>query len=432
LPDVEPDRRERLYAGMPNPNAIVLEERNKWLLPLIAGAAALLVGVGVTWALVGGAPSQEQQDEIDALTQAARTAASKTRWVYPPDGEPSAATALRKIMALEELTGTAAKPGDDRAEELRVEFGDTLNSLGDRYWDSPGGEPFAREYYTMALLFNPDDAEAHERTGWTPAMLAEFRSRIETGEFTDAELSMARWLDVLAEEDEGEAKRRTEALLAMELEAAKTKDRSASSALVQSRALDAVRGAGIEVDATPGVPPPPVEDTDTDTGAEDGELEDSGETGEELVDEPDPKGGNGKRRPKSSKDDDEKLGSNARDPAKAAALAEEGVTALRAGKRGEAKTLFNQAISYDPRNAKALMGLSDVYFDTGSSQKAVLYAERAVKAAPKNSGYRIKLGDAYYNVLRYRDALDEYKKAKSLGSSKADKRIAKANAKIGG
>ena len=81
--------------------------------------------------------------------------------------------------------------------------------------------------------------------------------------------------------------------------------------------------------------------------------------------------------------------------------------------------------SYDPRNAKALMGLSDVFFDTGSSQKAVLYAERAVKAAPKNSGYRIKLGDAYYNVLRYRDALDEYEKAKDLGSSKADKRIAK-------
>ncbi len=73
-----------------------------------------------------------------------------------------------------------------------------------------------------------------------------------------------------------------------------------------------------------------------------------------------------------------------------------------------------------------------MYFDTGSNQKAVLYAEKAVKAAPKNSNYRIKLGDAYYAVLRYRDALDEYKKAKSYGSSKAAKRIAKAQAKIGG
>jgi tetratricopeptide (TPR) repeat protein len=94
--------------------------------------------------------------------------------------------------------------------------------------------------------------------------------------------------------------------------------------------------------------------------------------------------------------------------------------------------LFNQSISYDSRNAMSLMGLSDIYFDTGSSQKALLYAEKAVQAAPKNANYRIKLGDAYFKVLRYRDALDEYKKAKAYGSTKADDRIAKAEAKIGG
>ena len=107
------------------------------------------------------------------------------------------------------------------------------------------------------------------------------------------------------------------------------------------------------------------------------------------------------------------------------------MTALAAGRRNDAKNLFDQAISYDSRNAMALMGLSDVYFDTGSNQKAVLYAEKAVKAAPKNSNYRIKLGDAYYKVLLYRDALEQYEKAKSLGSSKADSRIDKAKAKTG-
>ena len=85
-----------------------------------------------------------------------------------------------------------------------------------------------------------------------------------------------------------------------------------------------------------------------------------------------------------------------------------------------------------PHNAKALMGLSDVYFDTGSNQKAVLYAERAVKAAPKNKSYRLKLGDAYFKVLRYRDALTQYEKAKELGASKADARIAKVKPKVGG
>ena len=78
------------------------------------------------------------------------------------------------------------------------------------------------------------------------------------------------------------------------------------------------------------------------------------------------------------------------------------------------------------------MGLSDVYFDTGSNQKAVLYAEKAVKASPQTSGYRIKLGDAYFKVLRYRDALEQYERAKRQGAKRADSRIAKAKAKISG
>ncbi|HLT40736.1 MAG TPA: tetratricopeptide repeat protein, partial [Enhygromyxa sp.] len=143
-----------------------------------------------------------------------------------------------------------------------------------------------------------------------------------------------------------------------------------------------------------------------------------------------PTGKKGGRRPKSG--GDEQLGSHARDPHKAAELAEQGMAALSAGRRSEASGLFNQAISYDHSNAMALMGLSQVYFDTGSNQKAVLYAEKAVKAAPKNSNYRIQLGDAYFKVLRYRDALEQYQKAKDLGSSRADARISKAKEKIGG
>jgi len=430
--DIDPERRERLRAAMPNPNAIVIREGNRWLWPIVAGVGALLIGVGVTWALVGGEPTPEQQNEIDALTQDARTAASKTRWVYPPSEEPEAETALEKVIALEGLDGAADRAGDERAEELRTEFGHTLNALGDRYWDSPSGQPFAREYYTMALLFDPSDDEARERSGLTPAMLADFQKRAETGDFTEAELSAANWLDVLAEQDKEVAAEKASALLAMELEAARSKSGSAGAALVQSRALDAARGAGIEV-ANP-VPPPPTEPAPVDPpeSLDEDDLLDEGETEGDLSDEPEHKSGGGKRRPKSNKGDDVNLGGHSRNPSKAADLAEQGMVALRAGRRNEAKSLFNQAISYDPRNGKALMGLSDVYFDTGSNQKAVLYAQKAVKAAPKNSNYRIKLGDAYYKVLRYRDALEQYKKAKSYGSGKADARIAKAEDKIGG
>ena len=172
---------------------------------------------------------------------------------------------------------------------------------------------------------------------------------------------------------------------------------------------------------------PPVEPEPGPELIEEGETEGAVEPGEE----PKPIGKKpiGKK-PKTG--DDEELGSNARNPQKAAELAEQGMAALSAGRRTEASSLFNQAISYDHSNSMALMGLSQVYFDTGSNQKAVLYAEKAVKAAPKNSNYRIHLGDAYFKVLRYRDALEQYEKAKDLGSSKADARISKAKEKIGG
>ena len=108
------------------------------------------------------------------------------------------------------------------------------------------------------------------------------------------------------------------------------------------------------------------------------------------------------------------------------------MAALRAGQRSKAASLFNQAISFDRKNAKALMGLSDVYFDTGKNQKAVEYAERAVRASPANKSYRLKLGDAYFKVLRYRDALEQYEKAKAKGSTRAQARIDKVKAKLGG
>ncbi|MCY1011348.1 hypothetical protein OV079_38475 [Nannocystis pusilla] len=52
--------------------------------------------------------------------------------------------------------------------------------------------------------------------------------------------------------------------------------------------------------------------------------------------------------------------------------------------------------------------------------------------APNNGTYRIKLGDAYYNALRYRDALLQYEKAQELGEAKAAQRISKVKSKLGG
>ena len=73
----------------------------------------------------------------------------------------------------------------------------------------------------------------------------------------------------------------------------------------------------------------------------------------------------------------------------------------------------------------------DVYFDTGRPQQAVTYAERAVRTSPSASRYRLKLGDALFKVLRYQEALSEYREANKLGSKRAASRIEKVNAKLG-
>ena len=158
----------------------------------------------------------------------------------------------------------------------------------------PQARGFAREYYAMALLFDPENKEARERSGLTPAMLADFQDRAARGEFTEAELSAARWLDVLAEEDKTIAAQKADELLAFEMDSAND-ERSAGSVLVQSRALDAARGAGIVVTA-PAAPEPEPEVVE-DEGETEGEPEliDEGETeGDEVTTGPVKTGG--KRR----------------------------------------------------------------------------------------------------------------------------------------
>lgn len=77
------------------------------------------------------------------------------------------------------------------------------------------------------------------------------------------------------------------------------------------------------------------------------------------------------------------------------------------------------------------MGLADVHFERAEHGKAVTYAEKAIRVAPRHAGYRLKLGDAYFKVLRYEDARTQYTKASELGHSAAQTRLHKLDQKVG-
>jgi tetratricopeptide (TPR) repeat protein len=467
---IDPARRERIIRDMPSPMAeLDAGRRRPWLWVAIGGGAIGLLGVGLGAWLVLRPPSDEARDEVERISTEAMSAAARTYYVYPPLDDPSTATAYRKVLELEGLQGDADRLGDARGLALRSQFADTLVALGDRWWESEGSRRFAREFYVQALVFDDRNARALDRAGATPGMILDLRAAAGTGEFSEAMLANAQWLNTLAESDEAKLRARLEQELLARLESEKMMDEL--SIMGDAQMLEVARGMGIKVAKRPGTgTETPDGALDAGTGAAPGadlaagapgdadavamgadgvaDTADSGEISDAAGGAGDAAGGGAadgseasagagtasggtKSASKSGTKRSEKLGGSTRDPERARELAKEGHSALSAGRRKDAESLFNQAIGYDSRCAEALIGLSDVYFDTGSDNKAVLYAEKAVGVASKNAGYRINLGDAYFKVLRYRDALEQYEKAKSLGSSKAQSRIDRVKSKLG-
>ncbi|MDC0670083.1 serine/threonine-protein kinase [Nannocystis radixulma] len=411
LPECAPDRLEKLKARMPSPQAVP----RRWLWPVVAGASLVAAGVAIAVAARTPDPPASERSRIDAIAEEALVAASHTFYVAPPPGQPDVPTAYTKVLELEALTGPAAGLADARATELRGQFAAGLVNLGDKYWDVAGARPFAVEYYIWARAFEPDHPRAIERSGMTPGAFTRFQEKARNASWSLGELQALGLAGALADGDDARRQQRT--LAAYE-------DASQLS-ISQHLDLDAgLRGAGIELPVKraakppapapepPPEPEPPLEPIPV--------PEDSTGGAADLA----PQAADAERPKKAT------LKSN-RDPARSKRLADDGVAALKAGRRSDAESLFHQAIAYDNRNARALMGLSDIYFDTGAKQKAVQFAELAVEAAPQSKSYHIKLGDAYFVVLRYRDALSHYEKARDLGDDSAQGRIDKVKKLIG-
>ncbi len=405
LPAVDAERREKLARDMPALDGQA-RPRRRWLWPAIAGASTLFAA-GVTAVLLLGRPGPPEpgaEAEVEALTIAARAAAGRANWVIPPKDDPSA-TAYRKVIDLEALDGPIDELGQERATALRDEFATALVNLGDIYWNQDGGKSFARDYYLQALTFDENNPTARERAGTTPGTLADFRDRAAQGTFSESDLRAAAPLFALAEQDET---KRNEKLLAL----AESEDSPASSVASLDRLIEATSGKAPprtrpprkDPETSPRVPPPAVVDpfaTDTPPTV----------PGEPVT----------KTAPVAK-----------RDAKQSNQLVKDAKAALAKGNESSAEALFHQALSFDNRNAAALIGLSDLEFDRGKHQRAADYAEKATAAAPKNGSYHLRLGDAYFKLLRYADARRAYQKAKDLGVAEANERLDKLKTKLGG
>jgi tetratricopeptide (TPR) repeat protein len=383
--------------------------RRPWI---YAAILAVLLVVATTSALGLARDSSAEVDEIVTLTNAARAAAAKAYFVYPPADDPDEDTAYSVIQRLDALDGALEDQADEAAGELRSEFATTLVRLGDRYWDEDGGRPFAVDYYAMALLFNPDDLRARERSLMTVGALANLEQRAKESSFTESELRAAETLTVLAEPDEERRLAKIQRLYA---------NSEGKLGVTTSHHIERLIGKPLErrgeaaMSKTPPRNPPETPEPSLEVI----EIDDTDGTDPiPPAESPDPS-----PKPADKPDD--------RDPKAAAARVQAARTAFKANRLDQAEGLFHQALELDSRSLGALAGLAELHFERGQYRLAVKFAKRAVRRSPRSADLHLLLGDAHFKVYEYADARRAYDKAKSLGHPDAAGRIRRLEDRIG-
>lgn len=200
-PDVDDERKERILRGMPDPKVLDRPQWGRWVWSTVAAVAALgVLATGWYWS-PSRVLTQIEREQVEEIAGQARAAAARTVFVYPNAEAPTPATAYGYVVDLERVDGPSAEVARDEARGLRVEFGQTLARLGDRYWDAEGGRVFAAEYYAQALLFDPTLERAWERSKLTEEIVHALREKADAKALARADLLRVEPLAAVAEED---------------------------------------------------------------------------------------------------------------------------------------------------------------------------------------------------------------------------------------
>ena len=433
---VNPDDRhpsmDTLLAALSQDSAPVVTPRSRWLWPavtLFVAACAVLVTLSL---VADGDPSPEELAMIQNLEKEAREAADHKLWVYP-DPDDLDDTAFRRVAALESLEGNADAAGDATAKELRIEFAEQLVALGDKYYGDKVTRATARDYYTQALVFQPDNTTALKRAGTSMGQIAELRERAKSTDFSDEELSIAEIPKALASATDEEIGARL-------VKIHRRPETRSLGSMMATRSMMEKFGAPADDGQLLATKQPkePTEDPIEPKNELEAEVEDPDTENPDTAS----KGkGTGKGKGKSKGKDKAKNNPNQGggedqpiepyDVSRSQELSKKAKAAHNQGALAKAEQLYNQALGAWNQNPAALIGLSDINFDRASFDRAVKFAKRAVAADPRNAGYRLRLGDAYFKVFRYNDARRSYEKAASLGSKRAKERLDRVREKTG-
>lgn len=113
--------------------------------------------------------------------------------------------------------------------------------------------------------------------------------------------------------------------------------------------------------------------------------------------------------------------------------ASEGASALAHGDLVRAQIAYDRAVRADSSNPDAVSGLAEVAFENSRYTEALDYGRRAARLQPKAAKYHTIVGDAYFKLLRYDEALAAYQRALALspGDEGVKARIGRVKARLG-
>lgn len=97
------------------------------------------------------------------------------------------------------------------------------------------------------------------------------------------------------------------------------------------------------------------------------------------------------------------------------AVVDEARQAYREGNLEGAETLYREAISMDEENAALYYNLGNVYYDMGSYREAIAAYQDSLERGAEDLRVYYNLGNAYYEGGNFDAALDAYRDARAAG-----------------
>jgi serine/threonine protein kinase/tetratricopeptide (TPR) repeat protein len=442
LPEVDEDWQKKLAERMPSPRSRRLRR-----MALVLGLVAM-VGLGLALYFGLRRPKEivtytpvyvevtktDEPESVAPFLRQAGVAAAAEHFLEPADA--SALYYIERAESEAKRLGTAS----GGAQLLRRLYGNQFRSLGNALMEASLTD-LAAVRFGEALRFLPGDADLRTKLGVASEartaagketetvaaahtgtrrpvdeasqVAADLFSSASTGRFSQARISLARLLEVDKEGRQSarladEFRRRAHNLWAAGKHDEARPYYQIVSELDAKDSLAHDRASGKE-EEKPSPPPP--------------------------APEPEPVKATKKKVAASAASEPalEETGASRDRPASVKAAAE-GASALARGDLASAQGAFERAVRADSTNPEAVAGLAEVAFENARYTEALDYGRRAVHMQPRASKYHVIVGDAYFKLLRYDEALGAYHRALALSPNDdgIKARIGRVKARFGG